>query len=119
MTTEHMVDGKVSQLIHTLLDRTREYKVKWERTVSKDLYAANIYPYTVTIRQIPPTFQTSVAYSLDMLMLEQGQTVELRTERNPGHGDYDMLKEIFTLIQTFPEYVEEGLDTLLQELENR
>ena len=120
MATEQIVNEKVSKLIVTLRDRTREGKVKWERTVSKDLYSANFYPYAVTIKRFPPnTSFASNAYSLDMLTLVEGQVDELRTENNPGQGDYDTLKEIFALAQKSPEYLEEGLDSLLKELESR
>ena len=120
MATVQEINAKVSRLIATLLDRTREGKVKWERTVSKDRYSAGFYPYAVTIKRFSPdVIHASPAYSLDMLTLAEGQVNELRMENDPGQGDYDILKEIFKLAQESPEYVEEGLDTLLQELESR
>lgn len=120
MATEHLVNEKVSKLIASLHKRTREGKVKWERTVSRDLYSANFYPYSVTIKRFPPNVVCpSPAYSLDMLTLVEGQVDELRMENDPGQEDYELLKEIFTLAQKSPEHVEEGLDNLLQELESR
>lgn len=120
MATEQVVNEKVSRLIANLRDRTLEGKVKWERTVSRDRFSASFYPYAVTITQfLADIDSSSTAYSLDMLTLAEGQVDELRTEGSPGQGDYDLLKEIFTLARKSPEHVEEGLDTLLQELESR
>ncbi len=120
MALKHIVNEKVSKLIVSLLDKTREGKVRWERTVSQDRYSANFSPYSLTIKRFPPNIVCpSTAYSLDMLTLAEGQVDELRTENEPGQGDYDLLEEMFRLAQESPEYVNEGLDTLLQELESR
>lgn len=122
MTIEHtaLEKEKVSKLIASLIDRTQEKKVKWERAVPRGRYMAAFNSYTVSIRRIIWTGDTTFAYSLDMLDSNEGRVVTLRHEPIPEEGDYAQLKELFTLAQrSASPPIEEGVDRLLQELERR
>lgn len=121
MTIEHTAveNEKVSKLIASLIDRTREKKVKWERTVPGDRFMATFHPYSVSIRRVTSLY-SDATYSLDMLDADEGQVVTLRNEFVHDEGDYDKLRELFILakISASPP-IEEGVDRLLQELERR
>lgn len=122
MTIEHtaLENKKVSHLIESLIYRTKEGKVKWERTVTRNRFMADLDPYTVSIRRIIWTSNATFAYSLDMMDADERRVVTLRNELTPDQGDYDQLKELFALAQdSASPPVEEGVDKLLQELERR
>ena len=121
MIIEHTAteEKKVSELIASLIDRTRKRKVKWERTVPRDRYMAAFHSYAVSIRRVT-SLRNDATYSLDMLDVDEGQVVTLRNEFIPDQGDYDKLRELFILAKSSASPpIEEGVDKLLQELERR
>lgn len=121
MIIEHTAkeNEKVSKLIASLIDRTQEKKVKWERTVPRDRYMAAFHSYAVSIRRVT-SLHNDATYSLDMVDADEGQLVTLRNEFIPDQGDYDKLRELFILAKNSASPpIEEGVDKLLQELERR
>ena len=123
MTIEHTAveKEKVSRLITSLIYRTREKEIKWERTVPRDCYMAIFSSYSVSIRRVT-SMHSDAKYSLDMLDADEGRVVTLRNEFIPEQGDYAKLRELFALAQfsaSPPIEIEEGVDKLLQELERR
>ena len=123
MTIEHTAveKEKVSRLITSLIYRTREKEIKWDRTVPRDRYMAAFSSYAVSIRRVTSMY-SDAKYSLDMQDVGEGQVVTLRNEFIHDQGDYDKLRELFILAKNSaspPVEIEEGVDKLLQELERR
>ena len=128
-----MIDEKLDRLTAALLDKTRAGKVTWEPTASENVYLANFSKYAVSISRVsntavkfsPTTAPTGVLelgdyttfhYVLSLLN-EDGEDIEIKTERIAGHGDYNKLEHIFNLARRSAYNFEEGLDTILQALE--
>ena len=59
---------------------------------------------------------TSDSYVLNLLN-EDGEDIETKRERIEDEGDYDELEQLFNLARRPAYNVEEGLDTILEALE--
>lgn len=130
MIDERVIDDKLSALIATLIDKTREGKVSWNHTVNDDEFLAGFSRYVVSVRRDIVHYEDeggSESLIEIALLNENGQVMEVKTSYASGSSilnpnltdDFENLRELFTLARRSAHNVEEGLTDILQELESR
>ena len=110
-----MIDEKLARLTAALLDKTQAEKVIWEPTASENVYLANFSKYAVSVRLVPYD-ETIPDYVLSLLN-EDGVDIETKTARRKGEENYEELEQLFNLARRSAYNVEEGIDTILEALE--
>ena len=131
MIDESIIDSKLSALITTLIDKTREGKVSWSPTINDGEFLAGFSRYVVSIQQSTMYSEdpdSGRQFCIDVALLDQnGKIMEVTTSFSGGSltfgpgrfDDYENLYELFILARRSAHNVAESLDTLLQELESR
>ena len=131
MVDESVIDEKLSHLVGALLQKTGEGKVSWKPTVNDDEFLAGFKRYVVSIRQDFLRFEDDPSqqeHLIELSLLNQdGKVMETKTSSSeqgsiwgPGlSDDYKNMHELFILARRSAHNVEEGLDSLLKELESR
>ena len=113
------LEEKTSRLVSTLIEKTRQNKVVWRRTISDDFYRALFEDDYILIRRRPNHRDNdSFRYSLS-IRNEDGQSVEIMRQ-SPGEKDHIRLKQVFDAAKESAErYIEDSVEKLLQDLESR
>ena len=113
------LEEKTSRLVSTLIEKTRQNKVVWRRTISDDYYRAPFEDDYVLIRRRPShRDDESYRYSLS-IRNEDGQSVVIMRQ-SPDEKDHSRLRQVFDVAKESAEkYVEDSIEKLLQELESR
>ena len=125
-----VIDDKLSHLVGALLQKTREGKVSWKPTVNDGEFLAGFKRYVVSIRQDSLRFEgdPSQEHLIELSLLNQDGKVMETKASSSGQGsiwgsslsdDYENLHGLFVLARRSAHNVEEGLDSLLKELESR
>ena len=124
-----VIDDKLSLLVGALLQKTGEGKVSWKPTVNDGEFLAGFKRYVVSIRQDSLRFEgePSQEHLIELSLLNRaGKVMEEWASSAQGSisgpslsDDYEYLYELFKLARRSAYNVEEGLDSLLKELESR
>lgn len=102
-------EEKLSQLIDSLLQRTRNRSLSWSVTATSDNFLASFNRFGVSIQR---TDTRIILRVLD----EDGKVVESWNDSQLFLPDDKNLRELFTLARRSARGIEESLDGLLQEL---
>ena len=113
-----MIEEKTSHLISTLIEKTKQNKVVWKKTLSDNYYRAPFSEDYVLIRKGPGRrAENRDSYSLS-LRNAQGLTVEV-IRQSPGDKEHNKLEQMFNEAkQSADRYIEQSLDNLLEELKS-
>lgn len=103
-------EQKVSLLISELLQRTRNRRLSWSPTARADSYLAALNSSGVLLQQAGGVTLMSV---LD----GDGNPLEVWNASDLPPSDARRLRELFTLARRSAHKIEEGLDSILQEIQ--
>jgi len=130
MIDDSVIKDKLSDLITTLIDKTKEGRVSWDPTINDDEFLAGFSRYVVSVRQDFVHFEDEGGREplIEIVLLNQnGQVMEVKTSYASGSSmlnpslddDYEELLELFILARRSAHNVVEGLDDVLEELRSR
>ena len=114
------IEEKTSLLISALMDKTQRRDIVWAKTALSSQYSAKFSDNLVLVRRwvgFSPTPNDACSLSI---RYKGGKTVEIARLRL-GEKGHKQLLQLLNLIsdQLTERDIEEGVDTLLQELEIR
>lgn len=114
-----LLESKTSSLVFTLIEKTKQNKVVWEKTLSSDHYKTQFTDNQIVIRRGPVHFDRPGDFFSLSVRDDDGRFVEIMRQ-SPGDKDHYRLQQMFDAArQSAEHYIEQTLDNLLQELESR
>ena len=114
------IENKLSSLVSTLIQKTREGKVSWNPTINDDEFLAGFSRYVVSIKLgFADEFRQERPYRTLGLLNKDGKTIDAKIEYDTDSLDYQELGELFVVARRSAHDAEESLNSLLQELESR
>ena len=114
------IENKLSYLVSTLIQKTREGKVSWNPTINDDEFLAGFNRYVVSIKLgFADEFRQERPYRTLGLLNKDGKTIDAKIEYDTDSLDYQELGELFVVARRSAHDAEESLNSLLQELESR
>ena len=114
------IENKLSYLVSTLIQKTREGKVSWNPTINDDEFLAGFSRYVVSIKLgFADEFRQERPYRTLGLLNKDGKTIDAKIEYDTDSLDYQELGELFVVARRSAHDAEESLNSLLQELESR
>ena len=120
MIDENVIDKKLSHLITTLIDKTRDGKVLWRPTISDGEFLAGFSRYVVSIKLgYDNEFRQERPFRSLTLLNQDGKTIDAKVEYNTDSSGYEELGELFMVARRSAHNAEASLDRLLRELESR
>ena len=113
-----LLENKTSSLVFTLIEKTKQNKVVWEKTLSSDHYRAQFTNNQIVIRRGLDRLDCSGNFYSLSIRDDDGRLVEV-IRQSPGEKDHYRLEQMFNAARESAEhYIEENLDNLLQELQS-
>ena len=120
MVNKSIIDNKLSHLITTLINKTKEGKVSWSPTINDDEFLAGFSRYVVSIKVgYDNEFRQERPFRTLILSNQDGRTIDAKVEYDTDSSDYEELGELFMVARRSAYNAEESLNSLLQELESR
>ena len=120
MVNKNIIDNKLSHLITTLINKTKEGKVSWSPTINDDEFLAGFSRYVVSIKVgYDNEFRQERPFRTLILSNQDGRTIDAKVEYATDSSDYEELGELFMVARRSAYNAEESLNSLLQELESR
>lgn len=112
--------AEISQILTTLLERTRQNKISWQTTADDYVYLAVFGKASVMIREGEsdlPFLEIDKPVVLTILNTD-GHEIERMTGGSiPGLGTEPQLRELYTMARRVALGVDSQLDDLLKELQ--
>jgi hypothetical protein len=108
---------ELDQILHGLIQRTTDGKLKWHRSVHDDQFVTSVDAISIVIREVPgPSFEISPDYRLEILD-ENGQTVEVLHSDYQNREQYKQLQQLFVLARRLALNIDSVLQKLAEALE--
>jgi Icc-related predicted phosphoesterase len=117
-----MADKKIANLVNQLIEKSREGKVPWEKTISDDMFQAT-FSQGFSLQIFTRPSRDDLDYVITILN-ESGETVEefsdvdLSNWNFAGVSGYQTLKEIHTIARRTAMGAERAIDAIMADLQD-